>query len=73
MAYQPKANAATKAKPAKKNIRNAASLSPVLAILWVTVSLRTAALDSSTHRLPMVVVRFQKLITTPFIACGAWL
>ena len=35
-------------------------------------TLRTTALADSIQRLPIVVVRFQKLITTPFIDVGAW-
>ena len=36
-------------------------------------ALRTPALTSSTHRLPTVTDRFQKLMITPFIDGGAWL
>ena len=38
-----------------------------------TASLRTAALVSSTQRLPKVTARLQKLMMTPFMAAGAWL
>src|SRR3546814_14110567 len=61
------------AKIAKKNIRNAVSLIPVSAMRVVTASLRTAALVSSTHRLPYDTDSSQKLMITPFIDRGAWL
>ena len=46
---------------------------PVVAICAVTASLRTAALVSSTQRLPKVTDRYQKAMITPFIAPVAWL
>ena len=45
----------------------------VVAICAVTASLRTATLVNSTHRLPKVLVRYQKAMITPFIDCVAWL
>ena len=67
-AYNAKARAAAKANTAKKNIRKAFSLRPVPAMCAVTASLRTAALVSSTHRLPKVLDRYQNAMITPFIA-----
>ena len=44
-----------------------------LVIVDVTPSLRTPALTSRTHRLPIVTARYQKLMIAPFIDGGAWL
>jgi hypothetical protein len=44
---------------------------PDRAIACVTVTLRTAALTSSTQRLPTVTDRLQKTMSALFIAAGA--
>ena len=64
---------ATAAKAAKKNIWKAVTLMPLSAILPITPSFMTLRLTISTHRLPTVVDRFQKLMMAPFIETGAWL
>ena len=46
---------------------------PVLAMVEVTASLRTAKLVISTHRLPKVTDSSQKLMMLPFIEGGDWL
>src|SRR5688572_24353925 len=54
-------------------MRNAASVSPVPAMLDNTASLRTLALTTSTQRLPVVTDRYQNAMITPFMDGGAWL
>ena len=46
---------------------------PVDATWPITASVRSVLSTSSTHRLPTVTARLQKLMMTPFIDLGAWL
>ena len=46
---------------------------PVEAMKSVTIAFLTPAFTTSTHRLPIVTASSQKLISVPFIDCGAWL
>jgi hypothetical protein len=68
----PKAAAATNANAAKKNIWNAVTPIPWTASAGDT-ALRTLALASSTHRLPMVTAEVPEAHDHALHRAGAWL